>query len=409
MMLVLRLAHRNIFRNHLRTLVALLAIAAGCAALILNGGIVSNIFGELRENAIKGRHGHLQIYKRGYTDRYRTDPEAFLLDPAETRQILELSRAHPEVENVTRRREFSGLLTKGERRTAFLGIGVDPDRDAEFSSHLTIRTGKLLSAGAPYEVLAGRGLSEKFGGEIGDDLVLMTNTGSGALNALHVRLRGVFEGGLKEYDDWTLKVPLTALDHLLQDDRTEQIVLLLKRTESVKRVRDELQDAFDRAGLDVEMRSWNELALFHNQVVELFGRELGIIRMIIAVLVLLSIGNAIGMSIIERERELAALRAIGLGNQNLALLLLLEALLLGTIGAVLGVGLGVAAAETATAIGIHYPSPPGSTRPFVGGIDVVPATVLEAFLLALGASIVAAVVPIWRTFARSIAPSLRYG
>ena len=51
MRLFLRLALRNVFRNRARTVVALLAIAAGCAALIVNGGVIYDIF----ERAARGR------------------------------------------------------------------------------------------------------------------------------------------------------------------------------------------------------------------------------------------------------------------------------------------------------------------------------------------------------------------
>jgi putative ABC transport system permease protein len=59
------LALRNVLRNRVRTTVALFAIASGCAALIVNGGVIYNIFRELREDAIHGRHGHLQSTGEG--------------------------------------------------------------------------------------------------------------------------------------------------------------------------------------------------------------------------------------------------------------------------------------------------------------------------------------------------------
>ena len=75
MRLFLALALRNVFRNRVRTAVALLAIATGCAALIVNGGVIYNIFRELREDAIHGRHGHIQVYRRGYTENHRREPD----------------------------------------------------------------------------------------------------------------------------------------------------------------------------------------------------------------------------------------------------------------------------------------------------------------------------------------------
>jgi putative ABC transport system permease protein len=409
MILFLHLALRNVFRNHTRTVIALMAVAVGCAALILNGGIVFNIFRELREDAIRGRHGHLQIYRRGYSEGHFENPSAYLIPPEESNRILSLVRANPRVVRATRRREFSGVITSGDRHVAFLGVGVEPEEDAEFSRHTRLRAGEPLAADKPYSALAGLGLAKKLSGQTGDALSLMTHTESGTLNAINVRLRGIFEGGFKEYDDWTLKVPLPAAEHLLLDDRTEQIVLLVSQTEEVPEVRAELEAMFRREGLDIEMRSWDELALFHNQVVSLFGRELDIIRLIVGIIVILGIGNTIGMSIVERSLELATLRAVGLQPRAVAALLMTEALLTGLIGAGLGVLLGLGLAKIATAIGIPYPSPPGSTTPFLGGVDIVPRIVAASFALSVVATLAAALFPIWRAIKSPIAPTLRKG
>jgi putative ABC transport system permease protein len=407
--LFLSLALRNVFRNRLRSAAALLAIAAGCAALIVNGGIVFNIFRELREDAILGQYGHIQIYKRGYSAGHLEDPDRYLITSAEAARIVALARADSRVLQATRRREFSGLIARDERYVPFFGVAVEPEADAELSRHVTLRAGQPLSSDNPYGVLAGLGLAKKLNGKIGDELNLVTAMQSGDLNATHVRLQGIFEGGIKEYDDWTLKVPLPVTEHLLQDQRTEQIVLLLTRTDAVPEVRAELENAFRREGLNLEIRSWNELALFYNQVVSLFGRELGFLRIIIGAIVILAIGNAIGMSIVERHVELATFRALGVRAQAVIRLLLTEALLVGVMGAALGSAFGVGIAHLASAVGIAYPSPPGSTRPFLGGVDVVPSLVAAAFAVSLCATLLSAIFPVWRAMRLPIASTLRGG
>jgi putative ABC transport system permease protein len=299
------------------------------------------------------------------------------------------------------------LASVGDRNSAFLGVAVVPDDEPEFGRHAVLRAGERLSQKTQCTALAGLGLAKKLDVAPGDVISLMTTTRSGALNALQVRVQGIFEGGMKEYDDWTLKVPLPAAESLLMDDRTEQIVLLLGRTEEVPKVRAELARAFAREGLDLEIRTWKDLALFHNQVVGLFGRELDAIRAIVCCIVLLGIANVIGMAIVERRHELATLRALGIRARAVAALLVTEAMITGVIGAALGVILGVAAAWTATAIGIPYPSPPGSTRPFRGGVDLVPVEIVAAFAISLAATVLAAVFPVWRAMRRTIAPTLR--
>ena len=407
MSLFLRLALRNVFRNRARTAVALLAIASGCAALIVNGGVIFNIFAELREDAIRGRHGHLQIYRRGYTENHLKEPDRHLIPRQEARRILALVHDRPHVESASRRRHFSGMISRGDRYVAFLGVGVDPETDPEFSRHTTLRDGEPLAVSDPYGVLAGRGLAEKFSGAPGAILTVLTNTPTGALNAVDARLRGIFEGGLKEYDDWTLKMPLDAVEELLLDDRTERIVLLVDQTDQVPAVRDDLEQLFTEAGLELEIRTWDQLALFHNQVVSLFNRELDVIKLIIATIVILGIGNTIGMSIRERRVELATMRALGLRPRAVGWLLLTEALLTGLLGALLGVALGVVIARIVTAIGIPFPSPPGSTRPFLGGVDIVPRIVIDSFLISLGATLLAALFPVWGAMRRRLAEALR--
>jgi putative ABC transport system permease protein len=407
MSLFLRLALRNVFRNRARTVVALGAIAAGCAALIVNGGVIYNIFGELREDAIRGRHGHLQIYRSGYSDHHLEAPGRYLITDDEARRIVAIARETPNVEHVTRRREFSGMVASGDRFVAFVGIGVEPEQDAEFSRHVTLKHGEPLSSDDPFGMIAGLGLAQRFAGEPGTLVSLMTNTDSGALNIVDARLRGVFEGGMKAYDDWTLKLPLDATHELLLDDRTEKIILLLDRTESVPLVQATLEQRFRNEGLDLELRGWRELALFHNQTVSLFERELDVIKLIVATIVILGIANTIGMAILERRVELATLRALGLKPRVVGALLFTEALLTGLLGGILGVVLGAAVAWIASAIGIPFPSPPGSTRPFLGGVDFVPQIAVFSFALSVVATLLAAILPVWRALRRPIAEALR--
>lgn len=407
MTLFLRLAFRNVFRNRIRSIVAVLAIATGSVALIINAGIVLNIFRELREDAIHGRHGHLQIYRAGYAERALEQPEQYLIDPADAARIVALAHGNSRVSGVARQREFSGLIDNGDRRASFLGLAVDPADDAVFD-HTELREGSRLSADRPYGAVAGLGLARKLDVKPGDGLMLMTTTASGVLNAVHVTLDGIFEGGLKEFDDWTLKVPFTAAAQLLQDDSSQKIVLILQRTEDVSIVQEELEHSFRSAGLALETRTWRDLAIFHNQVVALFGRELGIIRLIVLVIVVLGIGNTIGMSIVERTVELATLRAIGLSKLRIAALLATEAFLTGVIGACIGIATAIALAMLASRVGIIYPSPPGSTRPFVGGVDLAGTVLIEAFAVSLGASLLAAAIPVLRSIRQPIASGLRH-
>lgn len=60
-----------------------------------------------------------------------------------------------------------------------------------------------------------------------------------------------------------------------------------------------------------------------------------------ALIALIGVGNTLGLSVMERTRENALLRALGVQRSGLRLMLLIEALLLATVAIVLGVAAGV--------------------------------------------------------------------
>src|SRR5258705_102330 len=79
----------------------------------------------------------------------------------------------------------------------------------------------------------GFGLARAFGVKPGDDLTLLTSTKGGGINALAVKVRGLWESGEKAYDDRFLRVGIGEVQRLLdvEPDEVQSVVLLLDGTE----------------------------------------------------------------------------------------------------------------------------------------------------------------------------------
>ena len=77
----------------------------------------------------------------------------------------------------------------------------------------------------------------------GDYLTLMSTTTSGSLNAMDVRVAGIFMSGVKEYDDRAIKMPLAGAQQLLQTKKVERLLVLLNNTDDTAAVRAEPRDA----------------------------------------------------------------------------------------------------------------------------------------------------------------------
>src|SRR5438046_9475584 len=90
MALYAKLAVRNVFRNRRRTLITLAAMGFGAAAIIVFGGFVHSIYFGVRESTIRSQVGHIQIYRKGYSEKGNLAPYDYLIaDYPELREALQ--------------------------------------------------------------------------------------------------------------------------------------------------------------------------------------------------------------------------------------------------------------------------------------------------------------------------------
>ena len=144
MALYLKLAIRNVFRNRRRTLITLAAMGFGAAAIIVFGGFVNAIYWGVRESTIRSQVGHIQLYRKGYSERGNLAPFDYLV-PDYAGLQAELAKL-PHVRTVTARLGFSGLISTGDTTTAFVGTGVQPDGERDLSSLAVVVDGKDLAS-----------------------------------------------------------------------------------------------------------------------------------------------------------------------------------------------------------------------------------------------------------------------
>jgi len=314
------------------------------------------------------------------------------------------------VKAVTGRLGFSGLISTGDTTTSFVGIGVQPEGETDLSSMAVIVDGKELASRDPRGVTLGVGLARAFGVKPGDELTLLTTTRSGAINALALKVRGVWESGEKAYDDRFLRVGLPEVQRLidLEGGEVQSVVLLLDGTEHTALVRAAIDRLIRERGLPLEVRTWDDLALRYHQVRELFGRIFAVLTVIVSILVVFGITNTMTMAIFERTREIGTIMALGTRGRGVVSMFVLEGVALGVLGGVAGLVLGVVLAKGITALGIQLPPPPGSTRGFAVQIFVVPEVLGQAFRLSLVTAALASLYPAWRAARLNVVEALRH-
>lgn len=407
MRLYLKLAIRNVFRNRRRTLITLAAMGFGATSIILFGGFVNFMFIAVRESTIRSQVGHIQIYKKGFSAQGAIAPFDYTIGNYEEIRGL-LSRIN-HVQDVMPRLGLSGLISTGETTTSFVGSGVNPESEAALSSFAQIVEGQELSSRAPRGVILGLGLARGLGVKPGDDLTLLTTTKGGAINALAVKLRGVWESGEKAYDDRFLKAAIPEIQRLLDNEgEVQSIVLLLDKTENTARVRKQIEALIRERGFDLEVKTWEDLALRYHQVRELFRNIFRVLALIVSIIVVLGIANTLMMAVTERTREIGTVMALGTRRRGVIFTFVLEGLTLGVIGGLLGIGMGIVLAKIISVYGIPMPPPPGSTRGFTAQILIVPGVIAQAFRLSLITAVLSSIYPAWRASRLSVVEALRH-
>lgn len=402
----LRLAFRNVFRNRVRSLIALSAIVFGVAALLISSGFIEWIFVNLREATILSRLGHIQVSRPGYFTDGTADPFSYLLPESSEQMERIAATAHLKV--LTPRLSFGGLASHGETTVSFLGEGVDPEKELAVSQMLSITRGDNLSSQDPKGFILGEGLATNMGVSLGDPIVLLASTASGGMNAVEGHVRGLFSSHTKAFDDAVLRLPIVTARDLLRAPGSHTWVILLDDTDRTRAVLEQFRARFPQEKDHLVFRPWWEMADFYTKTVRLFSRQMGVVNLIIALIIVLSISNTLTKSVLERTGEIGTLLATGTRRRSVMKLFLLEGLVLGIVGGAAGLAIGLSLARAISAVGIPMPPPPGSNRGYVAGILVTGPLAARAFLVSVVTALAASLHPAWRASRLAIVDALRH-
>lgn len=408
MILFLKVAFLNVLRNRRRTIITVFAIVFGSLSLIVFGGFVESMYDGLRESMIRSQLGHLQIYKKGYSDYGNLEPEKYLLSAETVDTVVRIAKQQPEVDIVTSRLNFSGLLSNGQLSAGVFGMGMDAEKESLMNSSVRIVEGEDLFEEDLDSALIGMGLANSLNVEPGEWLTLLSTTADGAMNAVDLNVSGIITTGMKEIDDRLIRANLAHIQSLMITDALTRVVILLDQTENTGVVQQRLKQAFADENLELEIKTWSDLAGYYHKVVRMFNSVFGFIKVIVVVIVILGIANTMMMAVMERTSEIGTIRALGNTRGDILGLFLTEAAYLGIIGGIIGIIVGILAAKGITAGNFMMPPPPGGTTGFPIRILIVPRLLLESLLLGMSASIFSSIYPAIKASRLKIVDALRH-
>lgn len=361
----------NLLRHRRRTLSTTCAIILGGVATFLYGGFIDYSFWILQQQTIRTNIGHVQVYNKEYFGTANKSKHLINNYAALKHDIMNNSLLANDISTLSGQLEFTGIISQYENETSsyFSGQGVEPLPALKLGAFDKIILGSDLSRVKRNEITIGSGLAKTLAAGYGDWLDVMVVNTSGGQGALSLKLRGIFESGIKDYDDVALKVPLDTAQRIMGTDGVSKVLILLNNN-NVDEFMVKLKKYIVDNDLPLIVKGWKETSVFYQQVE---GMLLGIyffIKLIVALIVVFMIGNSITMNIAERTREIATLRAIGLEASHVTLLFWLEGVFIGVFGAIGSLVVGYCLAAMINVYGIAMPPSPGHSVGYTAFIKI---------------------------------------
>ncbi len=390
------MAFRNVLRNRRRTLITLAALTVGVTAVGTIRGVLNGLQDTIVKSTIESALGSLQIHRKGYMANVLSTPLS--LDFEWSDALANKVKSIKGVTAVAPRIQFAGSLTVATddpddtpEAVFFAATAVD----TRLEGAVTPRRAQLFTEGTTFDddhVVLGDSLAASFGAKAGTQVILLAPDRDGSLNGELTlaggAMRAIMPGEMK-----VAVVPLPLAQKLLRmEGRVTEVAAAVDDLEQLDRVTAELRDAL---GPEFEVHGWSQLAPERQTIMRLQSRVTSIISFVFLMLMLLGVANTMMMSVLERTREVGTMMAVGLTRGSVMALFLLEALVMGALGATAGLTITAFITFALSRNGLHV-TPPNATM----ALDVFPFITLQytalTLLAAVAGSVLFALYPAWR-------------
>lgn len=392
--IVFRIAWRNLWRNHRRSLIMLSAIALGLWGMIWMTALMRGIVDQMIDSSIKTLSGHIQIHATGYLD----DPSIEYLVPSlDKSPALQSLLDSDDVVAWSQRIRVPAVIRSERDVLAVTLVGIDPAREKGLSFiGNSVTEGDDLSSVNDKKLLVGKKLLERLETKLDRRVVLMSQDPENNVAERGFRIGGMFDTDLEATETGYVFAGLETVRKMLDMGPGISEISLLGHD---YRELDGLLDKTRSAAPDADVRTWIEQDPYMGSMLAVMD---GFVLVWFAVIFLaLSFGlvNTLLMAVFERTREIGLVQALGMKSRNILFMVLIESIIMLLIGLAAGnilswltiLPLKDGIDVSSVAAGMEFAGMSSTLLPAVKWPDVLLA---NALVLVLG--IAASLFPAWR-------------
>ena len=328
--ILFRLAWRNLWRNHRRTVIMLGAIGVGVWAMIFMTALTRGMVDQMIIDSIGVMPGHVQMHDPKFAD-----------DPSVSNRIVysnaELTNKFQDAdfEAWASRVKVPAIITSERDSRGITLLGVDPsaERNISFFDYDGVE-GRFLSDADDKGIVIGKRMAEKLETDLGKRVVIMSQDPDNEIADRGFRIVGLYSASTRAVEEAYAYVGRTTAQTMLHiGDSTTEVVFLGDDYRNVDPVFDAVISAVDDS---VSVRRWYEIDTY-------LGTMMGVMDgfvliWVVVIFLALSFGlvNTLVMAVFERVREIGLMLALGMKPSSILSQVIIESMLLLALGLTVG-------------------------------------------------------------------------
>ncbi|MGO8755562.1 MAG: lipoprotein-releasing ABC transporter permease subunit [Gallionellaceae bacterium] len=400
-----RAKRRNHFISFI-SLISMLGIALGVAALIIVLSVMNGFQKEIRAR-ILGVTPHIQISTENGV---MPDWQA----------ILNLVSHYPKVSAAAPFVNGQGMLSMNDNVQGVMVRGILPDAENRLIGLSDKMKAGSLQALRPDEfgIVLGSDLARALGAHLNDKVLLITPQGQITPAGMMPRLKqfrvvGIFEIGMAPYDNALALIHLNDAQKLFRmGTAVSGISAQLNNLDLAPQVASEFEEVLPK---NVYATDWTRQNANYFSVVAMEKKMMFIILSLIVLVAAFNIVSTLVMVVTDKQADIAILRTLGASPGSIMKIFMVQGVLIGLIGMLLGVTAGMLISLNISTVvpfiehlfGVHFLS---KEFYYINELPSDPqhSDVLMVASFSFLISLLATLYPSWRASKTQPAEALRY-
>ncbi|MBC8300214.1 MAG: ABC transporter permease [Pelagibacterales bacterium] len=330
--MILKIAWRNIWRNNKRTLISTLSISGALFLVILMRSMQFGFYDNIINTIVQSYSGYVQVHADGYWEKQSVN-NSMEVDE----QLLNEINSINGIENIAKRLTTFSLVSKGEKSKGSIITGIEVKKEQLMSDWEK----KIIEGSSSFdnsnEIILSKGIAEYFDVKMGDTLVLFGQGYQGMMAAGKFVANGIADLNNPKLNEMTIFMDIKSVqEYISSENISTHLIIDKKEYYDEKKIAEDIRNVVSN---DYEVMTWKEILPELDQMITADNVGGLIMAFILYVIVCFGMFGTVLMMTEERMYEFGVLLSIGMNRIKLYLIILLETIMLSSIGVIIGVAI----------------------------------------------------------------------